>query len=286
MKSRLSLRILARAALLFSLASIFLASGCNDRIEPTYKENNIPSIIKKICQDEYKLDVTTKRAGSTIWIYAPMDKMLHKDYGKKEGKIFDEELLDKLRNILITVGRVLISSDNTPDFYCLTASDINLGIDYTLMGYVLDMKKSYAEFIPWPEANRRYVIKFQLAADAIGDNTGSHVKTYGIKLPDFLADQIAQRIAASFQEEELKNYFQVEKCEGRIEKNIFYFDYIIKQTAKPKEDIDITKRMLGIISYCILTYEFNDFSGVVLTDLLTQNKLDFNKGAIVNRPKE
>jgi hypothetical protein len=278
---------LARPALLFSLTAFFLANGCSKAdIEPTYKENNIPSIIKKICREEYNLDVTTKRTGSTIWIYAPMTKMLHKDYGKEAGKIFDEELIDKLRNIIITIGRVLISSDNTPDFYCLTASDINLGIDYTLMGYVMDIKKSYAEFIPWPEANRRYVIKFQLAGEAIGDKTGAHVKTYSINLPEFLSDQIVQRVSAALQEEEVKKYFQVEKFEGRFEKGIFYFDYTIKQTAQPKEDIDITGKILNIISYCLRTYEFNDFSGVVLTDLLTQNKLDLNKAAIIDRAKE
>lgn len=286
MRSRQFSRILARPALLFSLASLLLVAGCQSRIEPTYKESDIPSIIKKICQDEYKLDVTTKRTDSTIWIYAPMTKMLHKDYGKQEGKIFDEDLIEKLRNILITIGRVLISSDNTPDFYALTASDINLGIDYTLMGSVLDMKKSYAEFIPWPEANRRYVIKFQLSAEAIGDKTGAHVKTYSIKLPDFLADQIAQRIAASLQEENLKTYFQVDKCEGRYDKNVFYFDYNIKQLAKPKEEIDLSKKMLDTISYCLQTYEFSNFSGVVLTDLATQSRMDFNKAAILGRPNE
>ena len=133
MKLKPSLKTLARPALLFvSTLSLLLLSGCSSKIEPTYKEKDIPYLIKKICKDEYNLDVTTQRTHNTLWIYAPMDKILHKDYGLKEDKIFDDEIMDKIRNIITTIGRVLISSDNTPQFFAFLASDIKLGIDYTI----------------------------------------------------------------------------------------------------------------------------------------------------------
>ena len=49
----------AKAGLLFSLSifiSIFLSS-CQSQIESTYKEKEIPSIVKEICLNEYELDV-------------------------------------------------------------------------------------------------------------------------------------------------------------------------------------------------------------------------------------
>jgi hypothetical protein len=273
---------LARPALLLlSIASILL-SGCKP-ITPTYKEKDIPRIIKTICKDEYNLDVTTQRAHNTLWIYAPLNKILSKDYGIKEDKIFDEEIMDKIRNIITTIGRVLISSDDTPEFFAFLASDIKLGIDYTMIGDVLDIKKSYADFILWTEANRRYVVRFKVAPEAVGDLTGTHLAPYDIKMEDFLAEQISQRIGAHFQSEELKNCFKVDKSEGKFSEGIFSFDYSITQTAKPNKPVDIRNDILNIAAYCLKTYDFKNFSGITLTDLNTLDKLDLNKNAVLTR---
>ncbi|MFA5096597.1 MAG: hypothetical protein WC478_04570, partial [Candidatus Omnitrophota bacterium] len=189
MKSKPSSKTSARPALLLLSAIALFLSGCSGNIEPTYKEKDIPYLIKNICKEEYGLDVTAQRTSRTIWIYAPLNKILSKDYGVKEDKIFDEEVLEKMRNIIGTIGRVLISSDNTPDFFVFLASDIVLGIDYTMIGSVLDIKKSYADFIPWTEANRRFVNRFKAVPEAIGDTTGFHFIPYNIKMEDFLAEQ-------------------------------------------------------------------------------------------------
>ena len=286
MRSKPSLKNLVKSALLFSLLICISLSGCQNPTEDTYKEGDIPYLVKKICKEEYGLDVTTKRTDTTLWIYAPLTKILDKEYGIKEGKIFDSEMMDKLRNILTTIGRVLISSDNTPEFYALLASDINLGIDYTLIGSVLDTKKSYANFIPWTEANRRYVIRLALAPQAIGDSTGEHLNAYDIKLADFLAEQIGQRIGARFQEEEWKKYFKVDKSEGRFANNTLIVEYSISEIAKPNKEIDIREEMLNIIAYCLKSYEFKDFSGLELTDLAKQDKLFLGSQVILARPTE
>jgi hypothetical protein len=284
-KSKASLRNSAKPApLLVSALFLLLLSGCSGKIEPTYKEKDIPYLVQKICKDEYKLDVTTQRTHNTLWIYAPLNKILHKEYGVNPDKLFDDEVTEKIRNIITTIGRVLISSDDTPQFFAFLASDIKLGIDYTLIGCVQDIKKSYADFIPWTEANRRYVIRFKASPEAIGDNTGYHFMPYDIKMGDFLAEQIAQRVGAKFQDEELKKCFKVEKSEGKFTNGIFYFDYAIAQTAKPPKPIDIKNEFLDTITYCLKTYEFTDFSGIVLTDLKTLDKLELNNTAILARP--
>jgi len=259
--------------------------GCRVKeIESTYKEEDIPYIVKQICKDEYSLDVTTKRTGNTLWIYAPLNKIFHKEYGIKEDKIFDEEMSEKLRNILTTIGRVLISSDNTPDFFALVASDINIGLDYTIIGSILDMKKSYAGFIPWTEANKRYVIAFNIAPEAVDDKTGSHLKAFDVRLEDFLAEQIAQRIHGQFQQEDQKKYFKVEKSKGRFKDGVFIFEYDIKQIAQTDKKVDIRKEILNTISYILKSYDFNDFSMVELNDLALNDKLDLSRAAIWTRP--
>lgn len=287
MRLKLSSRNLVKAALL--LFSFFLyvnLSGCQNSLEPTFKEENIPYLVKQICKDEYKLDVITQRTETTLWIYVPLAKILDKDYGKKEGAFFDEELTDKLRNILSTVGRVVLSSDKAPEFFALWASDINIGLDYIIIGNVLDIKKAYAESLPFTELNKRYVMKFTVNPEAVQDTAGRHLKLYNIRLPDFLAQQMVQRISVEFQGEGLKKYFKVEKIDGIFNNDAFILEYSIKPLAKPDKTIDVTKEILSTITYCIKIYDFQDFSRVEINDLVTQEKLVLNKAAILERPTE
>lgn len=277
----------AKFVLLFlSLLFAAHAAGCFSNVEPTYKEKDIPFLVKKICKEEYKLDVTTHRTGSTLWIYAPLDKILDKEYGIKEDKIFDEEIAEKLRNILTTISRVLISSDAVPQFFALCASDINLGIDYRIIGNVDDVKKSSAGFLPWTESNRRYVIKLTKAPEAIDDTTGTHVNFTEIKLSDFLADQIAQRIGARFQDEEMKSYFKIDRSDGLYRNKVFYFEYNLTQTKPTPKPIKVQSEVVDIISYCLKSYEFNDFNGVTIGNAAGKDTFYLNKAAIVEGPKK
>jgi len=285
MRLKLSSRNLVKAALLLFSFSLYInLSGCQNSPEPTFKEEDIPYLVKQICKDEYKLDVITQRSETTLWIYVPLAKILHKDYGIKEGKILDEEMTDKLRNILSTVGRVVLSSNNAPEFFALWASDINIGLDYIIIGNVLDIKKSYADSLPFTELNKRYVMKFTINPEAIQDTVGRHLKFYSIRLPDFLTQQIIQRISVEFQGEGLKKYFKVEKIDGIFNNDTFILEYSIKPLAKPDKTIDVTKEILSTITYCIKIYDFQDFSRVQINDLVTQEKLVLNKAAILAEP--
>ena len=271
MKLKQYLRNSARPALpLFSLISCLLFLGCNSNIEPTYKEEDIPSAVQKICKEEYSLDVKTERTQNTLWIYAPLSKILHKEFIKNPDKMFDEEIAEKLRNIFTTIGRVVMSADKTPDFFCLVASDINLGLDYTIIGNTLDIKKSYAGIIPWPEANRRYVINFDINEDAIGDLYGEHIKAQDIEFGDFLAKQIAQRFDAKFQENESAKYFKPRRTKAKFKDNILIIQYEIAQILPPPKKVDIVSDIVDIAAYCIKTYEFKDFDSLQITDMKTK----------------
>ncbi|MCX5700010.1 MAG: hypothetical protein NTZ63_00475 [Candidatus Omnitrophica bacterium] len=283
MKWKLYLKNLAKPSLLlFSLLSLILLSGCSCPTESTYKEKEIPDIIKKICREEYNLSVTTQRVKNTLWIYAPLDKLIHKEFdGINQDKIFDEGMLDKAMHINITIGRVLMSSDNTPEFFVLIFSDIKVGIDYILIGNILDMKKAYSGFLPEDEIRRRYVIRFKSAPEAIGDTTGFHFIPYNITIQEFLSDQIAQRIGAQFQDEEMKKYFKVEKSDGKFVDGVFYFGYSITETSKPKKKTNVRREILKTIAYCLKSYDFQNFTGVTLTDLEKQERTDYNKAEVI-----
>lgn len=283
-KSKLYLRNSARAARLFSILCLLFLSGCQNKIEPSHKEDDIPYQVKKICKEEYGVDVVTQRTPTTLWIYAPLNKILHKDFGIKEGKIFDEEISEKLRYILTTLGRVVMNSDNTSEFFALFASDIKVGLDYIIIGNVSDIKKTYAGFIPWSEANRRYLMKFRRAPAALGDLTGQHMQAYDITLSGFLAELIAQRIFAQFNDEDIKKYFKVTSCNGRFAEDKFIFEYSIEETSQPKKEINIREIILNMIAYCIQAYEFKDFNTLEINDLLKQERIVLSRPEILSRP--
>ncbi|MBU1090309.1 MAG: hypothetical protein KKC42_00505 [Candidatus Omnitrophica bacterium] len=215
-----------------------------------------------------------------------MDRLLDKDYGIVEGKVFDEEISHELSNILSSVGRVLLSSENNLEFYVMVASDINTGLNYTIIGNVLDIKKSYAGAIHWTEINRRYVIGLTDDPTAIGDTTRENMQAYDIAFQDFLVTLIAQRISAKFRDENWKEYFQVEQSDGHFAENTLLFEYSIKQIKPADEEIDIKQEILKIISYCVDTYEFDSFDQVRLIDLVKQETVVLNRAAILALPKQ
>lgn len=280
-RSRRYSKSLGRPALYFKfLLALVLITGCSTHIEPTYKEEDIPFHIKKICEEEYNLEVSTKRNGNTLWVYAPLERIINKNYANDPEKIFDDETAEKLRQIHSTIGRVIVSSDNAPEFYCFVASDTTeIGVDYIIIANTLDIKKSYAHFIPWTELNRRYVMKLQLNPQALNDLSGEHIEPFEIELKDFLAAQIAQRASVRLQQEEFKPYFEITTIEAGLEDGVFSFGYTLEE-LKPSQDIDIRQEILNIINYVLKTYDFQGFRSVEIKDLTTNDSWILNKAAL------
>ncbi len=207
---------------------------------------------------------------------------MHKDIGVNRDKFFSEAAKEKLLNIVTSLSRVVLSSDKSPDFYALVAADIKVGMDYTLIGYVLDIKKAYAGFIPSTELDRRYVMKLINESKSVEDKIGSHLQVFDINFNDFLAEQISQRVNAKFQGEELVKYFKVNSVQGQYKNKNLILQYDIKQIFPTKEPIDIQQEILKIVAYCVSTYEFKDFNQIGLTDLNSGNEVMLGQAALAN----
>jgi len=285
MKLKPYLKNSANPALLFNLSLILLLfSSCSANIEPTYKEKDIPFHIQKICKEEYGLNVTTRLVGSTLWVYAALPRIIDKDYAVTKDKIFDDQMNDKLRKIMTSIGRVLVSSDRAPEFYCLVISDTQeRGLDYTLIGSVMDMKKSYAGFIPWAETNNRYVRKLENAPLALGDSKGEHVRPYDISLPEFITLQISQRIADRFREADLKYLYQVNSIDIQFTPTTLIINAdIIPQELRlgSMENNDLTKQSLRIVALVTRAYDFRDYINVEINDIKNGRRKIFNRTAV------
>ncbi len=171
-----------RNPLLLSLPILFLLS-CST--PATYSRKNIEKAIKIICRDEFGIEVKVSLAGETIWIYAPFKKLITED-----GQ-WNQEALEDRRKIFLALGRIFLSMDNLPKFYCLLASDISgVGIDTYTIGYVSDLIKFAQGLISSKDYSQRIAFKSFPNPEALADTQGKHMQAYDIQ-PDEFADYLA-----------------------------------------------------------------------------------------------
>ncbi len=275
--------------ILNGLLSIILISGCGlNQEEELYSKDEAEREFIRICQEEYDWDVNTKFIGDTFWIYIPCEQdmlefkanrfpqinkcavsYLKGDFIKErfyfeyqitpllksekdKGYItnFNEELSEEFRYLLNVIYRVYFNTEQQPEFYVIVMADIVNGVEVIYTIYGLDLKKIYNNAIPSEEYYKRILqdIKGDLAI--INDRTGHHLAYKEIKFGEFLAEQITQRIRIKFSGADF-NLCKV-----------------------PKEEI------LKIISYCLHTYEFRDFSAVTLRDLPTGAQATISRSAL------
>lgn len=294
MKSRPSLRNLARAGLKLLIISSVIC-GCSSSTTPTYLKENINQAVQDICKKEYKLDVKARLVGETLWVYLPLDKIFEKNekpekytekfevekvsnefnYGfldveysikpiaeeeKTEEYKYDKDALQKINNIWLVLRRVILSIDRSkkdePQFFCIITADINNGFEIKQTIYYLDIKKVSYGLISFGEYYHRSPQDTNLDANIIGDKEGAHLIYKNITMKDFLTEQIRYRIKLKFQK------------------------------AEVDRGADIDKEIIKVIVYTLKTYNFKDFSGVELNNLLTKNKITLNQAAVWATPME
>jgi len=257
------------------LISLFI-SGCNF-LEPTYTKEKIVDSIINICKEEYDAQPHVWLLGETVWIYLPMPRLVTKDLA------WDSETMNKIGKVTMGASRVLLSMKPRPQFLVLVASDTTeLGIDYITISWIPDIVKFQLELISRDEFLRRHVIRVKDNTVAIGDTAGRHIIKDEIKLQDFLAAQIAQRINNKFsQEEPFKGHFETKDYYGIFEGDTFKIYAYIKQTEPlPQGPIDIQREMNKVIAYVIREYDFKDFLLAEAENTATGDRTAFSRLAL------
>jgi len=288
MKSKLSLKSLARVGLkLFPL--IFFLSACTSSTSPSFLRENISQAVKDICKKEYKLDLITRLAGQTLWVYMPLEDILSKspkpekyierflmedkkntlsegilkvsylikpvaENEKQQEMTIEKSANEKIFNVLQVIRRVLFSIDNTkrdnPMFFCIVTADIKNGFEIKQIFHFLDLKKISYGFISQTEYQHRIIQDTAVTAQIIGDIEGAHLDYQDITLEEFIAYQIQHRIRLKFQKPE-------------VEKNA-----------------DIDKEVLKIIVYTLDTYAYKDFTHIEMINLVSGAKTILNQAAV------
>ncbi len=214
--------------LLISLILIFLSS-CT--IPATHSRKNIQKSIRDICKDEFNVLVRPRLSGETIWVYAPLEELITED-----GQ-WSEDVQNVWVKILLTLGRVFLSMEDRPKFYCILASSIKeIGFDAYTIGYIPDMVKFNLGFISHEERNRRTVFVSFSNPNAAGDFYGAHMQEYDIPLGEFIASLVAQDLEKKFNSPLLNENFQLNKVSTHYWGNNLKVNFNIKIT-KPQEGL-------------------------------------------------
>ncbi len=248
-----------KGLLLFSV--LFLVSSCT--IPPTYKRQDVREEIKRICKEEFNIDVVVKDVGHTIWIYAPCKGILNE---KMEIK---DSVIDKIRNISLTISRVLLSLDKPPKFYVMAISDIyETGVEITEIVNFEDLKKFFLFYLSREELTDRSVIKNSLNFSALGDRTGSHLPVHDIGFEEFLCEWIINKLSIYFLKKEIEGINDIQcRFDGDF--------YEIRLTAEPNFSLskDMMNDILKIFSFFMKVYEYKDFLGIKI--YLNNKKIEF-----------
>ena len=273
----------SRALCLLLFASLAFP-GCQSQAPDSLRQTGIPKLVT-LCRDEFNLDIVTKLAGKTLWVYVPIEKTLFKFRASEDPALpsyvdtdsrFQNNTLDisfavkpsegedkgmrtaqteessqYFSNIFAAVYQAYADSDADIDFFVIIMADITDGVEAIYKVYKPDLIKRFSNTLMFPESSYRIVMDTRGNRDIIGDHSGKHLKPYELDLGTFLAEQIKQRIR--------------------------YAELNFKE--------DVSRQVLEIVAYVIAVYEFFDSEWIVFKNTDAGTKTTLSRAALLERFK-
>ncbi|MEK9130110.1 MAG: hypothetical protein AAB526_01800 [Patescibacteria group bacterium] len=198
----------------FILIILFSFTGCKlDLSKKTFSNKNeeIKKELVELIKKEYEYTVKVEITGKTIGVYFPVDNLL--EDSKAEEKKINKDVAEKIDRIIFLVHRVVLSSDNNLEFYTVVTVDMKSGEQLLITGYFYDVIRARLENISRGEFSQRLLKGLDKNDKMIGDWDGKNFKIDEIFLPNFLVNQIVQRIrVATFKEKDIpeeNNFFSL-----------------------------------------------------------------------------
>ena len=271
---------------------------------PSYPKEILPEAVKTVCESEYGMEVDVAVEGSTMGIYHSMDGLLDENMG------ISKDAWDNISSLILIASRVVLSTDADIKFYCVITQDTRMPeLQVVIIKYVNDVKLGMYRNISRGEAFKRTLFSINLTPQARKEKSVEHIfskigagedvkekvlneffrstptriKDIGywrgqfylkdVTMPEFLADQIANRIKIGFRSEEpLKEDYLYTSAEGLYSKGIdakyFLINFKIEEKGEDVGELKKTKiqKLLEIISKVVSGYKFEDFNFVIMND--------------------
>ena len=193
----------------------------------------------------------------------PRTKVKQEDYGYNSS--YTDSYVKQQNNLFTAINDVFFNvkiEEVEPQFIVFVITDIKKGIESRLTMYLQDFKRYMSGDLPPEEYQKRYLGDTKGGQSLIGDETGSHVQYTDVKMPEFLAKQIVNRINFKF----------------------------LHSDFPPPDKFDNT--IVGIIADTLRYYKFEDYATVHVHNLRENNgiheekKLIFEKNQLANFTEE
>ena len=265
-----------------------LYSGCSRQEVKLYPKTEAEEGFIRFCKEEFNRDVITRHVDDTLWIYLPYEEDILKfqvnkfpqipkftvvfiDGNLKDAALrfeyqivalskteknkgysynFTEETNKDFGLLLYGIRDKYFNAEHQPKFYIIVLADLINGVEFQYTIYGTDLKKYLDQAITPSEYYNRMLQDLRGNVLIIGDKIGRHLSYEKLEFSQFLVEQIMQRIRFKFTKADFK-------LETTTEEEIF-----------------------KIISYCADTYEFREFSKVVLENLESQDIITINQPAL------
>ena len=128
-------------------------TGCE---KPSFPKDKVISSVKQICLNEYGLDVNVRIKGDTIGVVFEADKLISAKTG------LNQEAMEHLGDILLSISRVCLSTDAEFEFFVLIAKDKTIpGFEVLFIRHVYDVKRFLLGSISRDDFFHRLLISFR-----------------------------------------------------------------------------------------------------------------------------
>ncbi|MFH1777047.1 MAG: hypothetical protein ABH952_05765 [Candidatus Omnitrophota bacterium] len=234
-------------------AIIIVLSFCKCAPGPTYHQDKIAESIKEICRKEYNINVCAKIIGKTIGVYIPLERLFD------ENLNIDQQISQKIDDVILGTSRVLLSSDTELDFYQVVAADTaQIAAELVMIRYIPDIKKIYCGSISRDEYTKRMLWEVKINTQILARKRVEelfHMMPTG-NSDKIIADFFVRKPKVSL---EAMIFFRTLK-ELAMKKNIEYKILKIKSRA-----IDKNK----ILVYCRVFEDYTPKTGFMDYDFLS-----------------
>jgi len=203
-----------------ALLSLVVLGPCLAGCRASYPTGSVKQTIARICEDEYGVKVEVKETGRTIGALIVVKNMLLSDLS------FSDQVLKKIEDVMLTVSRITLSSEENYEFFVIAILDPDTGIQVSFVRYIKDIRRLITDDISRNDYFQRLLIETEIRQPWQSESAPPyHLKDY--KLQDFLARQISERIQLQLQLNLVsRRIFQIEGIEGEYytaEKNRAHF---------------------------------------------------------------
>ena len=163
---------------------------------------------------------------------------------------FTETFSEAENHLITAVSRThfeIKDAKTAPDFVVMVIADVTRGLAIKETFALEDLKKVAVEALPQEEFVKRFIQESFGLKGLVGDKNGASLEYKEVNWPDFLSDQIINRVYFKFQQSDFP------------------------------PGPDAGDEVLALVAQTVGDYQFNDFEQVKLTDLRAKKDYLFQK---------